>query len=242
MDQRDEEKEKFEVEKIKEYIKSCWREGLKEYRVFEIKGTEKIKDNLKLQTSKALEELLGANEASEIHISVEVDKQDPQKLNVNFYGPRYILRKLEGMTGKIEILEFKDEYEFLSNFYYSPFTYKDKKYSTVEHAYQSFKTLDERQRNRIWLAESPNRAKRLGRQVDVREDWEDIKLGLMLDLVRAKFQQNPKLAQRLIGTGNANLVEGNNWGDTYWGACQGWGENHLGKILMQVRDEMQEDK
>ena len=60
----------------------------------------------------------------------------------------------------------------------------------------------------------------------------------MLNLVRAKFKQNPGLAEKLLNTGERELVEGNQWGDTFWGVCSGKGENVLGKILMQVRLEI----
>jgi predicted NAD-dependent protein-ADP-ribosyltransferase YbiA (DUF1768 family) len=72
----------------------------------------------------------------------------------------------------------------------------------------------------------------------MRSDWNDRKLAVMRDLVGQKFD-NPALAMKLIATGNELLVEGNSWHDTYWGVCNGKGENHLGKILMEVRRMLQ---
>ena len=85
---------------------------------------------------------------------------------------------------------------------------------------------------------NPSEAKRLGRRVRLRSDWEQVKYDVMLDVVRAKFNQHPDLAQKLLATGDEELVEGNDWGDTYWGVCNGRGKNMLGKILMRVRAEL----
>lgn len=85
---------------------------------------------------------------------------------------------------------------------------------------------------------SPRDAKKLGRKVMLRDDWEEVKDDLMYKIVLAKFLQNPSLAEALEQTGNAKLIEDNHWGDTYWGVCDGVGENKLGEILMRVRDEL----
>lgn len=85
---------------------------------------------------------------------------------------------------------------------------------------------------------NPQSAKRLGRSVLLRPDWEEIKYDVMYQVCKAKFQQNPDLGQKLLKTGNAELIEGNTWGDRIWGVCKGIGENNLGKTLMRVRDEL----
>ena len=72
----------------------------------------------------------------------------------------------------------------------------------------------------------------------LRKDWEQVKDDIMYEVVRAKFIQHPILAQQLLDTRDAELIEGNNWGDTYWGVCNGYGKNMLGRILMRVRDEL----
>ena len=86
----------------------------------------------------------------------------------------------------------------------------------------------------------PGKSKGVGRRVQLRPDWEDVKTGIMEEIVRAKFTQHPELAARLLATGDKVLVEGNHWGDTCWGVDTrtGQGENRLGKILMKVREEL----
>ena len=135
---------------------------------------------------------------------------------------------------------FIDEYEFLSNFYPSPI-YDDtgKEYPTVEHYFQAMKTFNPQERELIRLAKSPGKAKRIGRLVQLREDWEDRKLDIMEKALIQKFQI-PKLREKLLATENEELVEGNFWNDTYWGVCKGEGENHLGKLLMNIREKIRD--
>lgn len=129
---------------------------------------------------------------------------------------------------------FDGPYRFLSNFYKSPVTLDGEAYPTVEHAYQAAKfPVDSRLPFRE--AATPSIAKRLGRRKGIRPDWESVKLGIMRDLVGQKFQ-DPTLREKLDLTKPQDLVEGNWWNDTYWGVCRGVGENHLGKLLMEVRD------
>jgi N-glycosidase YbiA len=109
-------------------------------------------------------------------------------------------------------------------------------YRSVEQAYVAAKTLDLDKRHEVLLM-SGGQAKRWGRMLTLRLDWDDVRLPIMLDLVRQKFK-DPDLAALLLATGAQQLVEGNFWGDTFWGVCRGVGENHLGKILMQVRKEI----
>ena len=132
---------------------------------------------------------------------------------------------------------FRGKYFFLSNFYEAPVTYDGITYRNNEAAFQAQKTLDRRLRLRFADLD-PSEAKRLGRQVKLRPDWEDVKVDLMLQIVRAKFKQNEDLAERLLETGDKHLIEGNNWGDTFWGKVNGHGENLLGQILMKVRKEI----
>lgn len=142
---------------------------------------------------------------------------------------------------KDTIRKFSGEHAFLSNFYGSPLYLDRKLYPTVEHAYQASKTLDEDGRNAIRLAVSPSYAKRLGNTIPLRSDWEDVKLNCMLSLLRKKFRIFA-LQRELLKTGDRLLVEGNQWGDRFWGVCNGKGKNHLGKLLMQVRDEIRSAK
>lgn len=71
-----------------------------------------------------------------------------------------------------------------------------------------------------------------------RDDWDEVKLDVMMDLVFQKYQNNPELRQMLLDTGDKLLVEGNDWGDVYWGFSGGKGNNYLGRLTMMVRDEI----
>ena len=133
-----------------------------------------------------------------------------------------------------EITSFHGEHRFLSNFWPAPVVLDGVTYPTVEHAYVAAKTTDLERRAEIAQVERPGEVKRIGRKLKLRDDWEAVKLSVMADLVRQKFA-HPELRRMLLDTGDANLVEGNTWGDTFWGVCRGQGKNHLGRILMEVR-------
>lgn len=139
------------------------------------------------------------------------------------------------------IKEFKGEHAFLSNFFpcYVHLKLAGELYTTVEHAFQAAKTLDAHQRYLIRTSATPVAAKRRGRGVELRPGWEGMKRFVMACLVRQKFEA-PELRRRLLDTGLVPLEEGNTWNDTYWGVdlATGEGENHLGRILMRVRDEI----
>lgn len=138
------------------------------------------------------------------------------------------------------IQEFQDDFRFLSNFYPAPFSFHGTIWPTVEHAYQAYKTTDGDAQKEIWEAKTPGEAKLLGKSVALRKDWGDIKLTIMTRLVMEKFSQNKNLAEALMLTEDVWLVEGNRWGDEFWGKClaKNQGENWLGRILMIVRSEM----
>lgn len=144
------------------------------------------------------------------------------------------------------IKEFAGKYEFLSNFWHSPFTYEGIIYPTNEHFFQAMKTLDPKERVWIASAETAGVAKRRGRTCTLRYDWEQIKEEVMLTGLRLKFA-HPSLRTQLIMTGNQELVEGNWWHDNTWGNCacerchEIHGQNKLGKLLMQVRTEIEEE-
>ena len=136
--------------------------------------------------------------------------------------------------------KFEGDYAFLSNFYYSSFIYQGRQYPTVEHFFQAHKAKTEEDFIMILTEATPGGAKRAGRKVNLREDWEEVKDGLMLEALRAKFSIKG-LREKLLATDNEELIEGNYWHDTYWGVCNGIGQNKLGKMLMQVREEIRND-
>lgn len=142
--------------------------------------------------------------------------------------------------------KFMGPTRWLSNFHECEIEFEGRKYPSVEHAYMAAKSLDENDRE--YLSTSgirPAAAKRFGMTVKLRPDWElpyegypALKLYVMETLNRQKFTRHQDLRDGLIATGSEELVEGNTWGDTYWGVCRGKGENHLGKILMKIRAEL----
>jgi ribA/ribD-fused uncharacterized protein len=144
------------------------------------------------------------------------------------------------------ITSFNGEYSFLSNFYPCQIEYYGVKYPTSEHAFQAAKTLNIMQKEAIKKADTPGKAKRLGRKVEIRSDWEEVKDQVMYEIILNKFK-NKEMKAKLLATNNEKLVEGNYWHDNYWGSCaclkcqQKPKENKLGKILMRVREELKED-
>ena len=126
---------------------------------------------------------------------------------------------------------------FLSNFYESSIELDGIVYRNAEAAYQAMKSNDSLVKVKFINLNGAS-AKALGKRIELRKDWNDIKLDIMYEIVKAKFIQNPTIAKLLIDTNDKVIIEGNNWGDIYWGICNGKGENNLGKILMKVRKEI----
>lgn len=143
---------------------------------------------------------------------------------------------------------FRDEYSFLSNFHLAPIIYgrQQRMWPTAEHLFQAWKCVNPDDARRILTAPTPGAAKRLGRQISMRKNWMSIRLTVMETIVRLKFQQNASLTRLLLNTGDQQIIEGNSRGDRFWGAEWNgatWvGENHLGKILMKVREELHSTK
>lgn len=145
------------------------------------------------------------------------------------------------MPNKITL--FKDDNGFLSNFYPCTVTLDGVEYPTVEHAFQAAKTLDPEVRQKIRDASTPGKAKRMGKALKLNMSvpaWNVVKVAIMYDLVKQKFSKEP-FRTKLLSTGDAELIESNWWGDTFWGVCMGKGENNLGKILMRVREELRKE-
>tara|TARA_R110000824_G_scaffold30868_10_gene101038 strand:+ start:2368 stop:2811 length:444 start_codon:yes stop_codon:yes gene_type:complete len=141
---------------------------------------------------------------------------------------------------------FKGEHYFLSNFAECEIIDGDLEFPTVEHAYQAMKTDDLAKKRQISIQSTPGKAKRLGQRVPVIDNWEEIKLDVMMELLVKKFSSdNPELRQKLIDTEDSDLMEGNTWHDQFWGDCScnnhagTDGENWLGKLLMEIREGLQ---
>lgn len=136
---------------------------------------------------------------------------------------------------------FRGEYYFLSNFFSAPVTYNGLTFLNNEAAFQAQKCISPSDRKKFETLD-PSSAKRMGRHVALRNDWESVKINIMRDIVYAKFTQNPDLAEKLLATGGEILVEGNTWGDRIWGKVDGVGRNLLGEILMETREKIRRDR
>ncbi|TCI26781.1 NADAR family protein [Exiguobacterium sp. SH5S4] len=148
----------------------------------------------------------------------------------------YARRK--GISGDV-IGVFAEEFYFLSNFYNSKINFKTgQRFLNGEAAFQAMKDPS---RAEEFYNLQPNEAKRLGRRVKLRNDWESYKDEAMRKVVLRKFRGNDKLKRLLLNTGDSYLVEGNTWNDKCWGVCAGEGENRLGIILMDVREKIKKD-
>lgn len=139
-----------------------------------------------------------------------------------------------------KILEFNEEYSFLSNFYPSPIKFEDIVYPTVEHYYQAQKSDDINVRKAIADLNAPNRAKSAGRRIKIKDNWGNIKIDIMRTGINLKFDQNLELANKLINTYPLEIIEGNFHGDIFWGVSLkiNEGYNWLGKLLMEKRKEL----
>jgi ribA/ribD-fused uncharacterized protein len=139
----------------------------------------------------------------------------------------------------MDILEFQGMYRWLSNFWTAPiqFIHVGRAWiaPTVEHAFQACKTTDADRIAWVLSASTPGEAKRRGRQLKLRANWDSIKMDVMEAMLRLKFSM-PELRAKLLAT-DGRLVEGNKWNDVFWGVCNGHGENHLGRLLMKIREE-----
>lgn len=137
---------------------------------------------------------------------------------------------------------FRGKYFFLSNFYEkAPFVMDGIRYQNSEAAFQSYKCRNYNDRKQF-ADLNPSEAKRLGRHVQLRDNWEEIKVDVMYRVLYEKFSQNQSCKSRLLATGTAELIEGNDWGDIVWGKFNGHGSNYLGKMLMRVRERMRSEE
>lgn len=132
---------------------------------------------------------------------------------------------------------FTADHRFLSNFHLGVISDNlGRAYPSVEGAYQPATASSEAERPHIAEARTPKKAKRRGSKLVPPVGWDTRKLDIMRELLLTKFSTGSALAVRLVATGDAELIEGNLWGDTFWGVCNGVGENHLGRLLMEIRN------
>ena len=131
-------------------------------------------------------------------------------------------------------------FAFLSNFHICQIVYDGVLYPSAEHAYQAAKTTDPGKRLKVAACKTPGGAKRQGRKVRLRPNWESIKVDIMREVLQSKFSY-PELSSLLLATGDALLLEENSWEDRYWGVVNGDGLNVLGNLLMEVREELKRD-
>ena len=137
------------------------------------------------------------------------------------------------------IEKFDGEYRWLSNFWNAPVIYDGYAFPSSENAYQYAKIApDERTDKDVSDFQfcTAGQSKRKGQKVKIRDDWSAVKLEVMEEILRSKFEDD-LLRWRLCETAPQEIVEGNTWGDVFWGVCDGKGSNHLGKILMKIRKE-----
>lgn len=142
---------------------------------------------------------------------------------------------------------FRGKYAFLSNFTFVPtgIRYNGLKFHTVENAYQAAKCGNIKDMYKF-TSIPPEQAKKLGRKITMRDDWNEVKLDIMKELLSQKFAC-PSLAEQLIATGDSYIAEDNYWHDNYWGICNCPNcidkfsfdeQNHLGKLLMEIRAKL----
>ena len=144
------------------------------------------------------------------------------------------------------ITRFHGETRYLSNFAPAEVVLDGEVYLSTEHAFQAAKTLDKETREKIRNG-TPGQAKRLGRKIKIRDDWDEMRLSTMETLLRQKFLTDNEYGKKLMATGTQEIVEGNRWHDQFWGSCDcpkcgGGGQNNLGKLLMKIRAELLEEK
>lgn len=161
--------------------------------------------------------------------------------------PRYMDQKTSrARRAHLDVVEtFSGDFEFLSNFHVQPFSWQGRVAPTAEHHYNAAKTVDPVEKALVYEQATPGKAKREGQKVTLVSGWDDhLKADCMASIIEAKFAHDSPLAQRLLATGEALLIEGNVWHDRYWGQCTcekhyHWpGTNMLGRLLMARRDEL----
>lgn len=177
-------------------------------------------------------------EARKLGLYVHVYRYDQA---VAVHGSNLAVRLEAACAGEsvvAPITSFRGGYGWLSNFHPCTVHFEGMAFPSSEHAYQAAKVWRDARLPFTHPELTPGQAKRKGAGVNLRPGWDDDRVWVMRAVVLDKFTRNPDLARLLLRTGTAELVEGNDWGDRFWGVCYGEGENHLGRILMSVRKRL----
>lgn len=141
----------------------------------------------------------------------------------------------------IKFYKTHESHGFLNNFKKAPFSLYGHTWNNVETPYQFKKTFDPEEKKAFFEAKTPREARDLGQKVTIRPDWDQARLFIMYECVRAKFEQNLDLKEQLLATGDEELIEDSPI-DYYWGCgADGSGKNMLGKVLMFVRTELRDE-
>lgn len=151
--------------------------------------------------------------------------------------PQWFERSMDTVHDENFVKGFFEEYRYLSNFHLCEVHYEGRVYPSSENAYQAAKAELDSEKDKFTTV-TPSQSKKMGKTVLMRSDWEKVKVKIMEEIVRDKFTRNSDIRNLLLQTGNRYLEETNWWGDKFWGVCKGVGRNELGKILMKVRNEL----
>ena len=152
------------------------------------------------------------------------------------------IKDILSVKDTLTIDSFRGKYFFLSNFFMKPIYFESLWYRSSEHAFQTQKATNEKDKQYMLNAQEAWQAKQRGNEIPCRADWDSNKMVVMYDILRCKFTDDI-LAKKLIATDDALLIEGNWWDDRYWGMTRDFtgkwkGENFLGQLLMKVRNEI----
>lgn len=147
---------------------------------------------------------------------------------------------MHGLDNENQIFFYEQEFYIFSNFSSFKLNWKGYDWMTSEHAYHSEKFEDENILKQLKETRSAHDAFKfaVANKNKYKKNWDDIKLSVMKEILRAKVEQHPYVKKKLLESGNKELIE-NSWRDSFWG----WGENkngqnHLGKLWMEVREEI----
>lgn len=239
----------FGGDKLREFIRwKTWREFCESFKilVFQREGYDPEEEIEKTEVLREyrnsfviLPAPVGIGGISSTAVRDAVRRGDEETAKSMLRPEVFALLEGSPIRKETAITSFRGKYAFLSNFCAAEVTIDGMTYPTSEAAFQAMKCLDKEERIPFTETKNPVVVKRMGKQVKLRSDWEYVKVGIMEKIVRAKFTQNPELAEQLVATGDLAIMEGNTWRDTFWGvdAATGKGENHLGRILMKIREE-----